>query len=219
MFRFSITTGELFQNLFIALFCGMLISVIYRLSYRGPGYSVAFINSLVVLSMITAIVIMVIGNNLARAFGLVGAMSIIRFRTALKDTQDIIFVFFALAIGMASGVGFHSMAIIGSLFVGATLFILGKVNKVSTQKQDFLLQFTYETNNNNHHDAEYSPLLEKYCRRNKIINAKTVGNDGELELSFYVDLKDRKRNTEFIRELKKIGGVRHVNLFFDEEEF
>ena len=78
-------------------------------------------SSLVTLAMITAVVIMAIGNNLARAFGLVGAMSIIRFRTAVKDTQDLVFIFLALAMGSAAGVGFHRLAVVATLVVGATL--------------------------------------------------------------------------------------------------
>ena len=90
----SLSIGEVFENLVVALICGVIISIFYRLTYRGPGISFSFINSLIILALITSVVIMVIGNNLARAFGLVGAMSIIRFRTAIKETQDIIFIFF-----------------------------------------------------------------------------------------------------------------------------
>ena len=87
---FSITIGEVIGNIMVALICSFIISLVYRWTYRGTSYSVSFVNSIVSLAMITALVIMVIGNNLARAFGLVGAMSIIRFRTAVKDTQDIV---------------------------------------------------------------------------------------------------------------------------------
>ncbi|MEO0226013.1 MAG: DUF4956 domain-containing protein, partial [candidate division WOR-3 bacterium] len=109
------TTGpQIIANIVVALICGIFISWLYRITYRGPGYSSTYVNSLILLSMITSVVIMVVGNNLARAFGLVGAMSIIRFRTAIKNTQDIVYVFFALAIGMAAGVGLYKVAFIGT---------------------------------------------------------------------------------------------------------
>jgi uncharacterized membrane protein YhiD involved in acid resistance len=98
---------------------------------------------IIVLALITSVVIMVIGNNLARAFGLVGAMSIIRFRTAIKETQDIIFIFFALAIGMASGVGLHALALASTIFIGLILFVLTKTSAASPSKKDFLLQFSF----------------------------------------------------------------------------
>ncbi|MCK4716381.1 MAG: DUF4956 domain-containing protein, partial [Candidatus Marinimicrobia bacterium] len=119
LFVYSINPGQVIVNMVVAFICGLLISIIYRWTYSGPTYSVTYLNSLIVLSMITSIVIMVIGNNLARAFGLVGAMSIIRFRTAIKDTQDIVFIFFSLAVGMASGVGMHLIALFGVLLIGA----------------------------------------------------------------------------------------------------
>ncbi|MEJ2051098.1 MAG: DUF4956 domain-containing protein, partial [Calditrichota bacterium] len=101
IFTFSLSAGQVIINISVALLCGFIISLFYKWTYRGPNYSSNYVNSIIVLAMITAVVIMVIGNNLARAFGLVGAMSIIRFRTAVKDTQDIVFIFFALAVGLA----------------------------------------------------------------------------------------------------------------------
>ncbi|MDZ7346073.1 MAG: DUF4956 domain-containing protein, partial [candidate division KSB1 bacterium] len=76
-------------NLVIAFVLGMLIATVYRLTFKGYAYSASLVNTLILITMVTTMVIMVIGNNLARAFGLVGAMSIIRFRTAVKDTRDI----------------------------------------------------------------------------------------------------------------------------------
>ena len=122
----SITAEELLGNLFMALICGFTISLVYRSIYNGPNYSAKFVQSMVVLSMITALVIMVIGNNLARAFGLVGAMSIIRFRTAVKDTHDIVFIFFSLAVGMAAGVGLKVLAFFGTMFIGVIMLGLSK---------------------------------------------------------------------------------------------
>jgi len=106
---FPVTGFEIITNITVALVCGLFISWLYRHTYKGPGYSITFVNSMVFLAMITAVVILVIGNNLARAFGLVGAMSIIRFRTAVKETQDIVYIFFALSVGMAAGVGTCSL--------------------------------------------------------------------------------------------------------------
>jgi uncharacterized membrane protein YhiD involved in acid resistance len=214
----SITIGEVLQNLLVSFLCGLLISFFYRKTYRGPGYSYSFINSLIILSMITALVIMVIGNNLARAFGLVGAMSIIRFRTAIKETQDIIFIFFSLAIGMASGVGLHALAFTGTIAVGTILYILNKSNAASPAKKDFLLQFSYVVNGGTD-EALFLPVFEKYCKRTKLINTKTVGSGDILELSYHVNLKDVKHTTDFIKELKNVQGVNHVNLFYDEEYF
>jgi hypothetical protein len=137
----SVHLGTVLANLFTALFCGMVISAVYKWVHNGPVYSAKYVQAMVILSMITALVIMVIGNNLARAFGLVGAMSIIRFRTAVKDTQDIVFIFFSLAAGMASGVGLRLIALVGTLFIGTVLIVLSRSQVIRPKKREFLIHF------------------------------------------------------------------------------
>jgi uncharacterized membrane protein YhiD involved in acid resistance len=214
----SVSIGEVFENLVVSLICGLLISLFYRLTYRGPGMSYSFINSLIVLALITSVVIMVIGNNLARAFGLVGAMSIIRFRTAIKETQDIIFIFFALSIGMASGVGLHALALASTVFIGLILYVLTKTNAVNPKKKDFLLQFSYRANGG-YEEAPFLGVFQKFCKDSKLINTKAMMEVDSLELSYHVVLKDPKFITEFVNQLKNSKGVNNVNLFFDEESF
>jgi len=212
-----ITGSTIILNVFVALLCGLFIAWLYRKTYKGPGYSISFIFSIVLLAMITSLVIMVIGNNLARAFGLVGAMSIIRFRTAVKDTQDIVYIFFGLVVGMAAGVGYHKIAFIGTLFIGFILYLFSKSNMVVPQKKEYLLQFYFSANGDE--TPSYFPVLEKYCQRYKVINAKSVGEQDMMELSYHVKFKDQKNNNAFIKELKNANNVNHINLYFDEEEF
>lgn len=214
---FACGVGQVVGNLAVALVCSFLVSLLYRWAYRGPAYSATFASSLVALSMITALVILVIGNSLARAFGLVGALSIIRFRTAVKDTQDIVFIFFALAAGMAAGVGLHLTAIAGTLFIGLAIFVLSRTNYASLGKREYLLQFSFSPSGGE--DAPYMPLLEKYCTRHELINLKSIADGDVLELSFYVHLTDREKSGQFVRELGRVPGVSRVNLFFDEEPF
>ena len=217
IFNVTVSPQEMILNLFVALIAGIIISVFYRKSYSGPGYQASFVNSLILLVIITAIVIMVIGNNLARAFGLVGAMSIIRFRTAVKETQDIMYIFFSLAIGMAVGVSLYGLAIFGSFFIGIITYILSKSKFSTPVKSDLLLQFTYDSENNNSDD--YSKLISQYCKRSKLINAKAVGSENAIELSYYLGFKNKEKTTEFVQELRKMNGISNVNLFYDEEYF
>jgi uncharacterized membrane protein YhiD involved in acid resistance len=161
---------------------------------------------------------MVIGNNLARAFGLVGAMSIIRFRTALKETTDIIFIFFSLAIGMAAGVGLHVVSIGGTIFVGLVFLLLSKIDIMSSSQKEYLLQFTYQEDKEQS-EAPYVSVIAKYSRKYKLINVKSLTDETTLELSYYVNFRKNLNKAMFIKELKKISGVESVNLFFDEEYF
>lgn len=164
--------------------------------------------------MITALVIMVIGNNLARAFGLVGAMSIIRFRTAVKDTQDIVFIFFALAAGMAAGVGFRIVAFMGTLFIGIVLLLLAKTNYAAPKKREFLLQFLYEDGDEK---SSYLNILQRYCKEHRLVNMQSIGPEHRYELSFYIILKNKEDSSELIRALDTLPEVSDIRFFFDEE--
>ncbi len=218
VFQWNLSIQQALHNLIVALIGGLIVAFFYRKTYEGPGYLNTFVNTLVILSMITALVIMVIGNNLARAFGLVGAMSIIRFRTAVKETLDIVFIFFALAIGMAAGVGLTKLTLIGSLSIGLIALLLKQTNLLIPTKKEFLLQFVV-TSSDKAAELAYQTVLDNYCRSYRLINAKSLGENGDLELSFYVILKPKTNHAEFIRNLRNLKGVKHVNLFFDQEFF
>lgn len=213
---FPITGVDIIVNLTVALLCGLFISWLYRITYRGPSYSVSFVNSIVLLAMITSIVIMVIGNSLARAFGLVGAMSIIRFRTAIKDTQDIVYVFFGLSVGLAAGVGYHKIAVLGTAFIGLILYLMSRYGWSVTNHKEYLLQFYYASNGNE--APSYLPVLKQHCRRHKVINVKSLDAEDTLELSYYVRLKDEDKGSRLVGDLRRIPGVGRLNLFFDEEQ-
>jgi len=135
-------------NIILSLGLAVLVAYVYQITHRGISYSQSFIHTLVLLCMIVSVVMMVIGNNLARAFGLVGALSIIRFRTAVKDTKDTAYVFWVLAIGMAIGTGNYSIALISIVIIAFGVFVLSRGNFASIKKHDFILRFQFNKENN-----------------------------------------------------------------------
>ena len=145
IFMFSMSPAEALANMLVALFCGVLVAILYRATYKGVSYSSGSVISIIMLTLITAMVIMVIGNNLARAFGLVGAMSIIRFRTAVKDTQDIMFIFFALAIGLACGSGAFAIALTGTFFIGTVIYVASFLNENAKIRREYLVQILFKS--------------------------------------------------------------------------
>lgn len=216
IFIFSITAKDVVANMLVALACGIFIAVLYKYTYKGLNYSAAFTISLIMLTMITAVVIMVIGNNLARAFGMVGAMSIIRFRTAVKDASDIMFIFFALAIGLASGVKLYSVAIFGTLFIGMVYLIISQLNFALPRKREFLLQIT--SNAKTIGENPFEITLSEFCRNSKLVNVKTLGEEGseQMEFSYYVNLRNEDKGPLLLKHIKETTGVEQANLFFDE---
>ena len=212
---FPVTVFDVFANLMVALVCGIIIALVYRFIYRGPSYSVTYVNSLVLLTLITSVVMLVIGNNLARAFGLVGAMSIIRFRTAVRDVQDIVIIFFALAVGMAAGVGLHIIALAGTIIISIIAIILVTFNFGAPRKREYLLQIGYISTQEN--ESKLESVLKKHCRKLRMVNMKNLG-DESMEVFYHVNFKTKDKGSELLRELGEFDQILNVNLFFDEDD-
>jgi len=201
-------------NILMSFLLGFLISSIYKWTYQGYTYSASFVNTLVLISMVTAIVIMVIGNNLARAFGLVGAMSIIRFRTAVKDTKDIAFVFFALAGGLAAGAGNHMVGLVGCAVVGLVAILLYLFNFVIIEQKELLLRFWMEPVESE--TPPYMPIFDKYLVSHRLVNMRSARLGQFLELSFNVKFKKDVDHQRLIREMSMIEGIERISLILGE---
>lgn len=211
-----IDAGEVLSSLIVALLCGLVIAWIYRQTYRGTSYAPSFVRSMVVLPMITALVILVIGNNLARAFGLVGAMSIIRFRTAVKDIHDIVFIFFTLAVGLAAGVGMHAAAWIGTIAIGLTVMATTGFGFGRTSQNAMLLEFEYDPDGGT--APTYQSVLDRYCRYTSVLSVRQPVEGETLAVTFHVRLKRGADVTGLVRELRDTERVTRVNIYYDDEE-
>jgi uncharacterized membrane protein YhiD involved in acid resistance len=203
-------------NLAVSLACGIIIALVYRYIYKGPSYSATYVNSLVLLSLITTLVIMVIGNNLARAFGLVGAMSIIRFRTAVRDVQDIVYIFFALAVGMASGVGLHAIAIAATLFICLVSVVMVTFNFGAPGKAEYVLQLIYTPSPST--ENRISEILGKYCRGVRLANLKSQAEGSSVEAFYQFSLRRRYKSTELVEEFTSLSDKVRFNIYFDQDE-
>jgi uncharacterized membrane protein YhiD involved in acid resistance len=212
---FPVNFFDVVTNLMVALICGIIIALVYRFIYKGSSYSVTYVNSLVLLTLITSVVILVIGNNLARAFGLVGAMSIIRFRTAVRDVQDIVFIFFALSVGMAAGVGLHVVAIASTILISFVAIVLVTFKFGAPRKMEYLVQISYSSSSEN--DTVIHEILKKHCKKFNLVNLKNLG-DEHVEAFYQVRYKDKEKSNELIRELREFEQVMHVNMFFDDDD-
>jgi uncharacterized membrane protein YhiD involved in acid resistance len=210
----TIFAGAVLVNVLLAFVLGLIISVIYRVTYKGYAYSATFVNTLIIISMVTSIVIMVIGSNLARAFGLVGAMSIIRFRSAVKDTRDIAFVFFALAAGMAGGSGNHMIGIIGCLIGSIIILVLYFTNYGQIFRQELLLKFWMIPEEGE--EPVYMQVFNKYLSNNILINVRSARLGQFVELSFNVRFKRDDQYRLFIRDLSSLEGIDRVSLVMGE---
>ena len=123
----NLTIEEIIMNVLMSCVLGFAIFLSYKLSHTGTIYSIKFNVSIVILTTLTGMVMTVIGNNIALSLGMVGALSIVRFRTAIKDSRDTVYIFWAIIVGICCGVGDYSVATIGSIIVFIITLILGRV--------------------------------------------------------------------------------------------
>ena len=200
--------SEIIINLLISFVLGLVISFVYKKTHKGLSYSQSFVVTNIFIAVIVCMVIMIIGNNLARAFALVGALSIIRFRTVVKDTKDTAYIFWSLAVGMAAGTGSYFLALAGTVIITFIAIILYVTNYGSIYKSEFILQF--RSTNGNDKKNEYNKIISEYTKSSKLLNVESSGDNKSLKLSFDVVMKEDKSYDQFVTDLSNIQDLTEV---------
>ncbi|GBE30051.1 MAG TPA: DUF4956 domain-containing protein [Bacteroidetes bacterium] len=210
------TVEYIVVNLLIACVLSMLIVGVYRMTNRHRATNKSFILALVIMSMVVALVMMVIGNSVARAFSLVGALSIIRFRTVVKDNRDIAFIFFALATGMAAGTGSYLLAIFGSGTIMVILLILDFASFGQPRSGLYLLRFQYVTSDTD--ASSFAPLFKDLVKHSRRVSVKTVRMGQFVEHTYLIRLKKNVSEEKLIRGLSALEGMERVSLLSEDDE-
>ncbi len=176
---------------------GLFIFFIYKRTFTGVMYSASFGVSIMAMTLITTLIILAVTSNIILSLGMVGALSIVRFRTAVKEPLDIAFLFWAISVGIVVGAGLLPLAVICSLFIGIVLLVF--VNRKSTDTPYILvLSFANDTAEN-----EALQLIDNQTRKN-LIKSKTVSDEG-IEVTVEVRLRDTA--AKVVNDLKSISGV------------
>jgi hypothetical protein len=196
----SLTVFDIFIALFASLICAAIISYTYKNTYQGVLYQKSFNLSLILISLITTSVIMVISGNLVLSLGMVGALSIIRFRSAVKDPIDIVFMFWAVSIGIANGVAAFKVSFLTSIIISVVIIL---IKKIPLSSKPFILIIKTNVGNEKILDKIISTESNQYFLKSKNIN----GNHEEL--IFEIRIKDDLKITKKISQIK---GVKDVNL-------
>lgn len=201
----NLSIPEIIINLLMAAGLGLISAYLYKKTHRGVSYSQSFVSSLVLVTVITSLVIMIIGNSLSRAFGLIGAFTVVRFRTAVKDTRDMTFLFMSLALGLAAGTGSYQLAVMGLVVIGLMTVILDRAGFGRLAAYEYILRFTIGAAKNG--SEPYRRVFEDYLKESLLLNVRSIKEGRELELSFNIRLKDKKKQDAFVAELSKIKSV------------
>ena len=199
--------GTIVLNLVLAFALGLTIATVYR--WTADIAENAMIDALIILCMLIAVVMVVIGDSVARAFSLVGALSIIRFRTVVQDARDIAFVFFSLATGMAIGAGNPPVAVIGTFLISVVIIGLHHWHTAASNDGEFLL--TFQEPLEAEHQQSYKPIFSEQLATNQLIGQRTT-KLGTAELKFHVKLKDPTHWTGFVQALSALENITGVKL-------
>lgn len=193
----SVSILDMVLALVLAFGLGVFIFLVYKKTYTGVMYSSSFGVTLVALTMITTVVILAVTSNVVLSLGMVGALSIVRFRTAIKEPLDIAFLFWSIAVGIVLAAGMIPLAVIGSVIIGVILLVF--VNKKS-HCNPYIVVLTCKDHESETKAKNFIEQQTKRC----VVKSKTAQKD-LIELNMEIRLKDD--NTDFVNALAKINGV------------
>ena len=207
-FAGTITVDKILLSLVVAFVIGVFIVFIYKKTYSGVVYSKSFSLCIILLGMVTAMVIRTISSNLALSLGMVGALSIVRFRTAIKEPNDTVFMFWSITAGIMSGAGLYIVAIIASIGIGL-LYFLGYMLGFKVKHQ-FLFIIKYEVGMD-----EFIIKQIKKLPKTKLKSKSITKNI--VELTFELELKDN--DDKILDSFKNIEGVTSVSMISYQNDF
>ena len=193
----AVSLFDMLLALVLAFCLGMFIFLVYKKTYQGVMYSSSFGVTLLALTMITTLVILAVTSNVVLSLGMVGALSIVRFRTAIKEPLDIAFLFWAIAAGIVLAAGMIPLAVVGSVFVGVVLLVF--VNK-KPHCNPYIVVIQCDG-----HDSETAARAYLEEMTNRCTVKSKSAQKGSLELTMEIRLKDD--NTDFINTLSEMQGV------------
>ena len=193
----SISILDMLLGMLLAFGLGLFIFLIYKKTFSGVMYSSSFAVTLVALTMITTLVILAVTSNVVLSLGMVGALSIVRFRTAIKEPLDIAFLFWSIAVGIVLAAGLIPLAVIGSLLIG--IFLLVFVNR-KPHVNPYIVVISCTDHES---EAKAKAFLEEQVKR-VVVKSKTA-RKGVIELNLEVRMKDD--NTDFINTISEMEGV------------
>lgn len=212
--NYDITTRVTIVDGFLAIFLSFILAVIitqvYKLTYQGPRYSQSFVHTVIIMGVVVSIIMIVIGNNIAVAFGLVGAFSIIRFRSAMSDPKDIAFIFFGMAAGIACGLGFYLLAIIFTLSLCVLIYILYIFNYGKREGEPRTLRITVPENLQ--YDGMFDDVFSEFLNYHSLSRVQTTNLGTMIQLEYEVVMKEGIKDKDMIDAIRERNSNLNVSI-------
>jgi uncharacterized membrane protein YhiD involved in acid resistance len=212
----SITFIDIFLVLFLSFTLSLIIGWIYRYTHKGVSYSQAYVHTLVIMGTVVSLIMLIIGSNIARAFALVGALSIIRFRNAMKEPRDVGFIFLIMAIGMAVGTRFYLLAIFATAVLSMFMVALSKLNMFSKEITERMLRVQLPAGR----DPEeiFAETFRTYLEEFRAISIETVRAGVLQEIVYSVVLKKSTTPNELLEAIRQHNDNQKVTLVLGQQD-
>ncbi len=211
----SFGLAETFIALGLSLVLSLVVAYFYRQSHRGLSYSVSFVHAMILLGVTVSVIMLIIGSNIARAFTLVGALSIIRFRNPIKDSRDVAFIFVTMAVGMSVGTGFYLTAVVFTFFVSFVAYGLTRfdVGRTSVQEALLKLQIPVATD----YRTVFREIFYRHLREHALLSVETLQSTGQVELVYSIEFKADVDEAGFLDEVRQAAGGGRVLILTGQE--
>ena len=203
-------------SLLLAFVLGQVLAWVYYFTHHGLSYSKSFVQSLIVITIVVALVMTTIAGSFVVAVGLMGALSIIRFRNIIKDTRDIAFLFCALVIGMACGSQRYAIAIVGTLVLSAVLIYLYFADFGMHHSNNAFLRFSFHGSMEPGHPL--LAVLRRFCKTITLTSSQTSSRDRtHVDYAYQITIRNASKNQQMLSELQKIEGIENLSLTIQEQ--
>jgi uncharacterized membrane protein YhiD involved in acid resistance len=200
----TLTPALILGALALSFLLSMVFAVVYQYTFRGFTYSRSYIHTMVLGSMVTCMLIMAVGNNLARGMGILGTLAIIRFRTPLRDPRDAMFLFSCLGVGIACGAGMPIVAAIGTAMINGAALLLHWIPFASRREYEGLLRFGMKVGDKDA-ESKLQAVLTQYCSSFYVLGVRDAAQGEEAEFSYQIRLADPAYQQDVVIALKKAG--------------
>jgi uncharacterized membrane protein YhiD involved in acid resistance len=207
----STNIQQVIASILLSFVLCSVIAKLYQVTFQSLSYSRSFVHTLILGGMITCMVMMAVSNNIASGIGVLGALSLIRFRTVVRDPRDMMFLFAALGIGISCGAGMFAIAISGCILLSSVIVLLHFAPFATHRRYEAMLRFLVETNDDTAR-VEVDGIMSECCSAYMLIAMREAVQGDLLEYSYQVRLIDPSYQVDIVKKLEALGSIAEVNL-------
>ncbi len=207
----SLSLQHVISAMLLSFVLCSMIAKLYQVTFQSLSYSRSFVHTLILGGMITCMVMMSMGDSLARGIGVLGALSLIRFRTVVRDPRDMMFLFAALGLGIACGAGMFAVAITGCVLLSSVIVLLNWAPFATRRRYEAMLRFLVEADNDDVR-TEIDAILDDCCGAYMLLAMREAVQGELLEYSYQVRLVDPSYQVDLVKKMEALDSVAEVNL-------